>query len=97
VTDGSGLSGALASRTALNMPMPRYPQSAQLAGDEGSVRVRLYVSPNGSVSRVEVMRSSGRGDMDRAAAIAARNWAFTPLGDAGGEQWGDVTMYFRLR
>lgn len=96
-TDASGLSGALASRSPLRMPQPRYPMEAQRLGDEGSVKLRLYVDPDGGVSRVEVVRSSGRGYFDRAAASAARQWAFTPLDDpAGGEQWGEVTMYFRL-
>jgi protein TonB len=96
-TDASGLSGALASRSPLRMVQPRYPMEAQRAGDEGSVRLRLFVGPNGSVTRVEVVRSSGRGYFDRAAASAARLWAFTPLDDpSGGEQWGDVTMFFRL-
>lgn len=96
-TSGSGLSGALASRTIAHRVNPAYPPQAQRIGDEGQVVLRIYVTPAGTVSRTEIVRSSGRGYFDRAAASAMRQWRFNPLPEAaGGEQYGDITLYFTL-
>jgi protein TonB len=96
-TTGSGLSGALRSRAVMRSIYPEYPPVAQRMGEEGEVRVRLYVTPEGQVARVEVVSSSGRDFFDRAAKRAAASWAFAPAAEGTGEQWGDITMYFRLR
>lgn len=95
-TNTSGLSGALASRTPLRMVRPIYPARAERLGEEGTVRLRLWVSPAGTVTRVEVVRSSGWGDFDRAAIAAARQDLFTPLAGSG-EQFGDQTFNFTMR
>jgi protein TonB len=96
-TTGSGLSGALRSRGIERRLDPSYPEAAARMGEEGDVTVRLYVNPSGSVSRVEVVRSSGHDFFDSAARRAASRWSFTPVADDAGVQWGDVTMSFKLR
>jgi protein TonB len=98
VTDGSSISGAIATRQVLRRVNPAYPEEAQHMGEEGEVRVRIYVTPQGSVSKVELVTSSGRGYFDRAAMSAMRRWAFNPLADAsGGEQFGEISLYFKLQ
>jgi protein TonB len=42
------------------------------------VRLRLHVRDDGAVERVEVAVSSGRPELDAAAATAARAWRFLP-------------------
>lgn len=96
-TSGSGLSGALANRTIARQVNPVYPDHAQRVGDEGQVVVRLWVGPSGVVSRVEVVRSSGRSYFDRAAIAAARQWRFSPMPEGSGEQFGDLPLNFELR
>lgn len=96
-TSGSGLSGALASRSIALRVNPAYPDQAQRIGDEGQVVVRIWVTAAGAVSRTEVVRSSGRGYFDRSAVAAMKQWRFNPLpGAEGGEQFGDITLYFTL-
>ncbi|MDB5101612.1 MAG: M-like protein Szp [Cyanobacteria bacterium RYN_339] len=97
ITTGSGLSGALRSRGVERRVDPAYPARAMRMGEEGDVTLRLYVAPSGSVSRVEVIRSSGHEFFDGAARSAASRWGFTPVPDETGQQYGDVTMSFKLR
>ena len=96
-TTGSGLNGALRNRGVERRIDPSYPAVAQRMGEEGDVTIRLYVAPGGSVARVEVVRSSGHEFFDSAAKAAASRWAFTPVPDEAGQQYGDVSMSFRLR
>ena len=42
------------------------------------VRLRLLVRVDGTVGAVEVATTSGRADLDAAAAAAARTWRFAP-------------------
>jgi protein TonB len=95
-TTGSGLSGALATRTILSRIDPQYPPRAERMGESGAVTLRLYVSPSGSVARVEVIRSSGREFFDSAARRAVSRWRFTELPAETGQQYGDVTINFTL-
>ncbi|HEY9721882.1 MAG TPA: TonB family protein [Oscillatoriaceae cyanobacterium] len=95
-TNASGMSGALASRAILTRVVPSYPPRAEALGEEGSVRVRVWATPQGGVERVEVLRSSGWSYFDRAAVTAVRQWVFNASPSAG-EEYGDVTLYFRLR
>lgn len=95
-TTGSGLSGQLASRTILQRIDPQYPPRAERMGESGAVTLRLYVSPSGSVARVEVTSSSGREFFDSAARRAVSRWRFTEVPAETGQQWGDVTINFTL-
>lgn len=94
-TSTSGLSGSIASRGILSRVSPSYPVAAQRSLAEGTVVVRLYVSPSGAVARTEVIRSSGHLTLDRAAASAARRWVFSPS-EGSGLEWGDVPFNFTI-
>jgi len=45
-----------------------YPRAAQMRGDEGTVKVKVYVSASGSVEKTEVVGPSGSSVLDREAA-----------------------------
>lgn len=95
---GTGLSGDLGQRRILEQIQPGYPQAARRAGSEGDVRLRVWVAPEGRVSRVEVVRLSGTPEMDKRAVEALKRWRFAPLPEGGSPvtQWGEITMRFRL-
>lgn len=59
-------------------PAARYPARARRMGLEGCVVLRLRISADGTVTRVEVASSSGHEELDRAAADAAAHWTFEP-------------------
>lgn len=98
VDSGTGLTGDLGQRRILEQHPPSYPESAQRMGVEGDVRLRVWVSADGRVSRVEVVRLSGTAEMDRRALESLKRWRFAPLpeGAAPVTQWGEITLRFRL-
>lgn len=55
---------------------PDYPEEAMKAGEEGTVIVTLTIGPGG-VSDVRVWESSGYGDLDRAALLAAKESSYS--------------------
>lgn len=44
-----------------------YPRAAQMRGDEGTVRVKVYVSASGAVEKTEMVAPSGSSVLDREA------------------------------
>ena len=44
-----------------------YPRAAQMRGDEGTVKVKVYVSATGSVEKTEMVSPSGSSVLDREA------------------------------
>lgn len=60
-----------------------YPRAAQMRGDEGTAKVKLTVSADGSVANVELVNPSGSSVLDREAlALPAKVGKFPP--PAGG-------------
>jgi protein TonB len=57
---------------------PRYPEVARRNRWEGQVLLKLFISAEGQVTGVEVIRSSGHAILDAAAATAVRSWRGTP-------------------
>jgi protein TonB len=62
----------------VSMPAPKYPAQALRSGEQGTVMVSAEISENGVPSAVEVARSSGSRQLDRAAVDAVRHWRFRP-------------------
>ena len=62
---------------------PEYPPLARKRGIEGSVRVKVDVAADGTVSGVSVAVSSGDASLDRAALDAAAGWEFKPATEDG--------------
>jgi protein TonB len=64
----------------LSQPQPVYPSRAEDAGREGSVRVRITIAPDGSVSNVTVLLAQPAGWFESATVEAVRRWTFQPPG-----------------
>ncbi|ALP53516.1 hypothetical protein Tel_10380 [Candidatus Tenderia electrophaga] len=62
----------------MNNPAPDYPRLSKRLREEGVVVLELVVHKDGSVSQVEVQRSSGYPRLDKAALAAVRNWRYVP-------------------
>jgi len=83
----------------LSNPKPAYPALAKRMGLEGTVRLKVLISREGSALKIEIAQSSGHEILDKAATEAVRNWRFTPAhqGDSPVDEWVQVPVVFRLK
>ena len=83
----------------LDNPKPPYPSLSRRMGEEGEVRLRVNVDPEGRAQQVEIYRSSGFPRLDQAAADTVRQWRFVPArqGDQPVSAWVIVPIQFSLR
>jgi len=84
----------------LNNPKPPYPALSKRLGEEGVVRLNILVSPDGSVARLELARSSGHARLDESAMKTVQaSWKFEPATQAGKPvaAWVIVPIQFTLR
>lgn len=102
---GQGLaSGAGDGVTSVVRPLggyqttPHYPEAARREGAEGVVTLRFEVLATGKVGTVQVQRSAGRLDLDRAAVEAVRTWLFEPArrGKEAVAIWVTLPVRFEL-
>jgi protein TonB len=84
------------SARPLDNPSPRFPAEAMRRGIEGRVVLRLAVSADGRVSRVDVVQSAGYAILDEAAVDAARHWIFEPARRQGNRVASCVTLPVRF-
>lgn len=77
---------------------PHYPEAARREGVEGTATLRFEVLASGKVGTVQVQRSAGRADMDRAAVEAIRTWLFEPArrGKEAVAVWVTLPVRFEL-
>jgi protein TonB len=77
---------------------PHYPESARREGAEGVVTLRFEVLMSGKVGTIQVQRSAGRPDLDRAAVEAIKTWLFEPArrGKEAVVVWVIVPVRFEL-
>ncbi len=82
----------------LHNPPPVYPRVARRLKQEGTVELRVRVSPEGTAAELAVARSSGVPVLDSAALDAVRRWRFVPAqrGDKAVEAWVIVPVQFTL-
>jgi protein TonB len=75
-----------------------YPVSAQRAGEEGTVVLRVYVSDLGRPQNVKVAQSSGHPDLDNAAVESALGARYVPAieGGATTSDWATVQIVYKL-
>lgn len=65
-------------------PGPANPPLSRRLGEEGTVRLNILVSPDGSVARLELAQSSGLPRLDRSAVETVQSsWKFDPARQAG--------------
>ena len=77
----------------LHNPKPPYPQRSIDNGEEGTVRLRVRVEPNGRPSRVDLAKSSGYPALDRSALKTVREqYRFTPATRMGQPVASDYTF-----
>ncbi len=62
----------------LNNPVPPYPAMAKRLRIEGTVVIRVLVSPSGLPQEVELAHTSGSVLLDEAAMKAVQRWTFIP-------------------
>jgi len=62
---------------------PAYPAGALARREQGTVLIRLFIAPDGSVARVATLASSGYPELDGAAAAALARWHFLPARQDG--------------
>jgi protein TonB len=77
---------------------PHYPEGARRQGVEGTVMLRFEVLASGKVGTVQVQRSAGRADLDRAAVEAIQTWRFEPArrGKEAVAVWVTLPVRFEL-
>ncbi|MDR1662621.1 MAG: TonB family protein [Azoarcus sp.] len=82
----------------LHNPEPPYPQMSRRLGEEGKVMLRVYVLPNGSVEKVEIVKTSGFARLDKAARDAVVKWRFGPArqGNNAVASWVNVPIKWSL-
>lgn len=73
---------------------PSYPTDAAYRGEQGAVILLIHVTPDGLVSGVDVLRSSGFARLDRAARDAVLTWHFMPSVKDGQAVPDDVAARF---
>lgn len=83
----------------LSNPKPIYPVGSRRLGEEGTVVLRVKVSPGGAPMQVEIKHSCGFARLDEAARIAVAQWRFVPArrGDETVESWVSVPIVFSLQ
>ena len=94
----SGVGSAVTQARYRDTPRPHYPDSARREGREGRVLLRVLVDDQGQSKMVEINRSSGSEELDRAAAEAIKRWRFYPAryADQPVESWLRIPIEFRL-
>ncbi|MEO7433264.1 MAG: TonB family protein [Dokdonella sp.] len=90
-----GESRTLAYAGALKL---RYPPTSMSRREQGTVLLRVLVDADGGVQRIEVQRSSGHSQLDKAARDAVLHAHFRPVLRDGlaVPAWGVVPIEFRL-
>jgi TonB family protein len=93
------ISGQIKGRKILSSSPPAYTDRARKEGWEGVVAVHFTVLPDGRVKdNVYFEQTSAHRDLNKAATDAIRKFRFAPLpaDQAAVEQWGVITIVFRL-
>ncbi|AIT78874.1 energy transducer TonB [Novosphingobium pentaromativorans] len=60
-----------------------YPRTAQMRGEEGTAKVKVYVSSSGKVERTELVATSGSSALDREAEAVFSRMGNLPAPPSG--------------
>ena len=77
IVDSADIAGSV-DPTSRNMNPPRYPRDEVRRGITGTTTLIISIDADGEVLDVEIERSSGNRNLDRAAMEAAHKWRFNP-------------------
>lgn len=89
------LTGEVANRKILSKVKPSYPEKARKEGWEGVVVLKFWVTPEGVVKNLQLVRSSGYPELDNSAKSALSQWRFAAK-DVTADEWGQLTVRFTL-
>jgi len=84
----------------LNNPKPPYPALSRRLGEAGVVQLRALINPDGSVAKLELLKSSGHERLDTSAFNTVRNsWKFEPARQNGQAvaEWVNFPVEFILK
>ena len=82
----------------LNNPAPPYPRQSKRMGEEGTVVIRVLITPEGRAEKAEIRTSSGHARLDDTALTTVKAWRFVP-GKRNGlpeAMWFNVPIRFVL-
>lgn len=98
VASSEPVEGGDLSSQVLSARPPSYPVDARRRQEQGTVRLRLLVGPDGRVSDIQLASSSGSESLDRAALSAVKRWRWKPQSRNGTPVAvrGIVTIPFKL-
>tara|TARA_Y100001968_G_scaffold176686_1_gene161891 strand:+ start:358 stop:978 length:621 start_codon:yes stop_codon:yes gene_type:complete len=65
--------------TCLSCLKPKYPKLALKRGYEGILKIKIWISKNGEVTDLKIIKSSGYTILDNSGIYAAKNSRFFPL------------------
>lgn len=82
---------------AKNRITPSYPRSARRRNREGCVSVKAHIAEDGTVTKTEVVASSGYDDLDLAATKAINTAAFVPAEKNGRPASGELLLVFEFK
>ena len=97
---GMTISGQIKGRKIISSVVPEYTAKARRNGWEGAVAVHFTVLANGRVKdNTYLEQSSVHRDLNQMALTAIKKFRFAPLpaDQSAVEQWGVITIIFRLR
>jgi periplasmic protein TonB len=82
----------------LSNPKPVFPPMSKRMGEQGKVKVRIFIGADGLPKKAELQQSSGYERLDQAALAAVMQWRFVP-GKRGGvaeDMWMGTTIAYVL-
>lgn len=96
--DPSGEPTQKASPSYSENPRPVYPDVARRRGQQGVVVLRVWVSKVGFPTKLELLKSSGYGLLDKAAQESVMRWKFHPalLGNSAIDSVVEVPIRFQM-
>lgn len=89
---------AMSGMQSLGNPPPQYPPLALRRRIEGTVGLKILVTPQGRAGQVQVTKSSGSSLLDDAAVNTVKGWKFKPArrGDTPIAGWALQSIAFHL-
>jgi TonB family protein len=78
---------------ALKREAPVYPPAEEAARHGGAVTLRVHVTVDGTVEKVEVTSGTGYPALDQAAVDAVKQWTFAPAQDKQGNAVAGSTSF----
>jgi len=84
------------SRRILRSEPISFPDVLKLEGQDATVKAKIFVSPEGNVRKVEIIKGSGYIEVDSAVTASLRQYLFNPS-EKGEEDIGIIEIHFKLK